>query len=394
MDASASGADEIGTAMQKAAATATEAGLSFEWLGAYIATISEKTRQAPEVIGTSLNSMMSRLQSIKQMGYNEEDETKINDISKALNKIDVAIMDNEGNWRDMSDIFMDIAMQWTDLDDKTRAYIATTMAGTRQKNYFLTLMNDLSKVTDETGDASRAMELYEGAMNAAGSAAKKYKVYEESVTAANDRMNASFEKLYSLFSSEFLKDWYDFWGDAAEGIYNAFDGDTFDYTPTITLFQEQYTWIEKLRDEYVQLENTKNRTEIQDKRMVSILDELTGGNRILATELKTAEGGYVDAEEAVKKMNKELERNLELFRQYSLFDLKDRIMDTEELGKALDSWEDAKEIPKLDKLFADLATFQGIDISNLDEDTADSLVDNIHGALSRRLDDVHLPFDQ
>ena len=72
-DASASGADEIGIAMQKASASAVEFGLSFEWLGAYIATISEKTRQAPEVIGTSINSIMARLHSIKAKGYNEVD---------------------------------------------------------------------------------------------------------------------------------------------------------------------------------------------------------------------------------------------------------------------------------------------------------------------------------
>ena len=88
-DASASGADEIGVAMQKASASAVEFGLSFEWLGAYIATISEKTRQAPEVIGTSLNSIMARLHSIKAKGYNEEDATQINDVAKALATIDV-----------------------------------------------------------------------------------------------------------------------------------------------------------------------------------------------------------------------------------------------------------------------------------------------------------------
>ena len=136
-DASASGADEIGIAMQKASASAVEFGLSFEWLGAYIATISEKTRQAPEVIGTSINSIMARLHSIKAKGYNEEDATRINDVAKALNTIDVALMDSEGNWRDMSDIFDDIADKWDTLDSKTRSYIATTMAGTRQQNYFI-----------------------------------------------------------------------------------------------------------------------------------------------------------------------------------------------------------------------------------------------------------------
>ena len=103
-DNSASGPDEVGKAMQKASASAKEFGLTFEWLGAYIATISEATRQAPEVIGTSINSIMARLHSIKEKGFNEEDETKINDIAKALGTIDVALMDNEGNWRSMSDM--------------------------------------------------------------------------------------------------------------------------------------------------------------------------------------------------------------------------------------------------------------------------------------------------
>ncbi len=55
-DASASGADEVGKAMQKASSGAKEFGVSFEWLGAWIATVSEKTRMAPEVIGTAFAS--------------------------------------------------------------------------------------------------------------------------------------------------------------------------------------------------------------------------------------------------------------------------------------------------------------------------------------------------
>ena len=55
---------------------------------------------------------MARLHSIKQKGYNEEDGTQINDVAKALGTIDVALMDNEGNWRSMSDIFDNIAVKW------------------------------------------------------------------------------------------------------------------------------------------------------------------------------------------------------------------------------------------------------------------------------------------
>lgn len=204
-DASASGPDEIGVAMQKASASAVEFGLTFEWLGAYIATISEKTRQAPEVIGTSINSIMARLHSIKAKGFNEEDETKINDVAKALSKIDVALLDSEGNWRDMSDIFSDIAAQWDTLDAKTKSYIATTMAGTRQQNYFLALMNDMALGIE---GGSRAYELYAGAMNAAGTAAQKYAVWQDSVTAAQNRLTAAMQGFYALLDAEWMKGYY------------------------------------------------------------------------------------------------------------------------------------------------------------------------------------------
>ncbi|MBQ8616435.1 MAG: phage tail tape measure protein [Oscillospiraceae bacterium] len=205
-DASASGPDEIGVAMQKASASAEEFGLTFEWLGAYIATISEKTRQAPEVIGTSLNSIMARLHSVKAKGFNDEDETKINDVAKALNTIDVALLDNEGNWRAMSDIFSDIAVKWDELDDKQRAYIATTMAGTRQQNYFLALMSDMALGLE---GGSRAYELYYGALGAAGTATEKYAIWQESVTASQNRLNAALESFYALLNAEWMKGFYE-----------------------------------------------------------------------------------------------------------------------------------------------------------------------------------------
>ena len=205
-DNSASGPDEVGKAMQKASASAKEFGLTFEWLGAYIATISEATRQAPEVIGTSINSIMARLHSIKEKGFNEEDETRINDIAKALGTIDVALMDNEGNWRDMSDIFSDIASKWDTLSGKQKSYISTTMAGTRQQNYFIALMSDMARGVE---GGSRAYELYAGAMSAAGTAAQKYSVWQESVTAAQNRLTTATQEFYSLLNAEWMKGFYE-----------------------------------------------------------------------------------------------------------------------------------------------------------------------------------------
>lgn len=224
-DASAAGADEVGKAMQKASSSAQEAGVSFEWLGAYIATVSEKTRQAPESIGNAFNSIMSRLQSIKQMGFNEEDETKINDVAKALNSVGIELMGQDGQWRNMSDIFMDISLQWENMDDKARSYLATTMAGTRQKNVFFTLMNDMANVSSTTGEASRALELYYGALTSAGSASEKYAIYQESVEAAQANLKNSLESLYDEFlKSGAIKSYYNTLASLTDGFTSASEG--------------------------------------------------------------------------------------------------------------------------------------------------------------------------
>lgn len=206
-DNAATSAEEVATAMQKASATAGTYGMSFEWLASYIATVSETTRQAAEVVGTSFNSIIARLHNIKQKGFNEEDATKINDVAKALANVDIELLNSDGSWRDMSDIFEDIAAQWGTMDDKMRSYIATTLAGTRQQNTFIALMNDMSKGIE---GGSRVFELYEGAMDAAGTTMEKYSIWEESIEAANNRMTASFEKLYSLVLN----------GDTLKGLYN------------------------------------------------------------------------------------------------------------------------------------------------------------------------------
>lgn len=356
-DASATGADEIGQAMQKVAATAGEAGLSFEWLGAYIATISEKTRQAPEVIGTSLNSIMSRLQSIKQMGYNEEDETKINDIAKALKNIDVVLMDQSGNWRDMSDIFMDIALQWGDLDDKTRSYIATTVAGTRQKNYFLTLMEDLSKVNSATGEASRAMELYEGALNAAGTAAEKYATYEQSVTAANDRMKASFEQLYSFINANWIKGFYDNMSEVADGIYYMISGNAPDYgyDGIVNDLSAEIESITKLRDEYKKLLETEDRTEAQSMRMKAIIETLADSYRPFNAFLSAANGHFLDGEEALSAMNSELENSVALLERYQKMDFEDKIADISGLTGAKQSYDSTVNTINMGKFMEQVA---------------------------------------
>jgi TP901 family phage tail tape measure protein len=214
-DASAAGADEVGVAMQKVAGTAGAVGVEFEWLGAMIAGVSEKTREGAEIIGTSFNAILARLNQVKKTGYNDEDTTNVNDIAKALKTANIELMNSEGQWNSFQSILMELAPKWDNLDAKTKGYIATTMAGTRQLSRFHTLMSDLAQMVDGN---SRVMQLYEGALDSAGVASEKFAIWTDSVAAAQNRLKTAQEGLIDeLLNGDQIKGFYDV---AAELINN------------------------------------------------------------------------------------------------------------------------------------------------------------------------------
>lgn len=227
-DNSASSGAEIGEAMQKAAAAAAEFGLDFRTLGAYIATVSETTRQEAKTIGTAFNSIFARWHNIKKTGYDVDDNgnvTGTNDIERALSNIGMSLFDTNNEWRDMGVVIDELAGKWNGLDSITKSYIATTIAGTKQQNVFLALMRDMSKGVEH---GSRMYELYNGTLTASGTVASKYETYLRSVTAAQEGMNVSLERLYaSIVNSDDLKNFYNLMSglaDAAASGMEAFGG--------------------------------------------------------------------------------------------------------------------------------------------------------------------------
>ena len=72
---------------------------------------------------------MSRYAQIKAKGFNEEDATKLNDVTKALTAIGIQAVDAQGQLRDFSGILDDLGSRWQSLTKNEQAYISTTMAG-------------------------------------------------------------------------------------------------------------------------------------------------------------------------------------------------------------------------------------------------------------------------
>ncbi len=194
--ASAADIDELSTAFSKAAAQANQAGVSMDNYLAYIATMEEATREAPENIGTSLKTIFSRMQQVKEAGTTEEGDVDINQVETALNSVGVALRDTKGELRDLEEVFAELGPKWQTLDRNTQAYIGTIVAGTRQQSRFITLMQNWDRV----------LELSEDSQNSAGMQALMHAKAMESVESKTQQLNVAWQEFISnLTNSETIK---------------------------------------------------------------------------------------------------------------------------------------------------------------------------------------------
>lgn len=181
----ASSVDELTIAMQKSASQARMAGLDLDYYMAYLSTMQEVTREAPENIGTAMKSITSRLQEIKDLGKVEEDGTTFSNVAKALNSIGIAALDSAGQLRSLQDIMNELGPMWSSLDRNHKAYIATVMAGNRQQSRFIALMDNYD----------RALELVNVSQNAAGEHTRQLNAYNTGLEASLVRLSNAWQQI-------------------------------------------------------------------------------------------------------------------------------------------------------------------------------------------------------
>ena len=192
---SAADINELSTAFSKAAAQANQAGISMDNYLAYIATMEEKTREAPENIGTSLKTIFSRMQQVKT-GENTEDNISVNQVETALKTVNIALRDANGQLRDLEDIFAELGPKWQSLDRNTQAYLGTIIAGTRQQSRFITLMQNWDRV----------LALSEESANSAGMQALMHAKAMDSIESKMQQFGVAWQEFVSnLTSSDLIK---------------------------------------------------------------------------------------------------------------------------------------------------------------------------------------------
>lgn len=203
-DATATSSKDIGVSMQKTAASANNVGLSFKKVASYLSTILAVTQEAPESVGTAMNSLISRYARITNTGmdalFEDEDgeSVAVNDVAKALATVDIELYNARTGFADLGDVLDELGGKWNALNPAIQNYIATQFAGTRNMNRFLTLMQNYDE----------SVRLYTESLDAAGTTEEKYQIRTESVASAQNNLKNSLEELYSVLNADVLKDAY------------------------------------------------------------------------------------------------------------------------------------------------------------------------------------------
>lgn len=181
----ASSSDEIAQGLEKFAAIGDMVGLSFDNAAAALATVTATTRQSADVVGTAFKTIFARIQGLK-LGETLEDGTDLNKYSEALASVGISIKEQNGELKDMDNILAEMGAKWKTLSKDQQVALAQTVAGIRQYNQLVALMDNFDFYEQNL----------QSAKNAEGSLQEQADIYAESWQAASDRIKAAIQGIY------------------------------------------------------------------------------------------------------------------------------------------------------------------------------------------------------
>ena len=202
----------IGEALQRSAASFTAANTSLSQAIALV-TATNEVVQDPDAVGTMWTTVSARIRGAKteleDMGEDTDglvtSTSKLRDLVKGITGVD--IMENETTFKDIYTIVDQIGHRWQDISDIDQAALLEALAGKRQSNRLVAVLNNVKGLE----------AAYESAENAAGSAEKEQSRYAESINYSLERAKASLEEIVTnILSSDAAKKFVDFGGSALE----------------------------------------------------------------------------------------------------------------------------------------------------------------------------------
>ena len=181
--------EELAIAMSKTASSLESVHATFEESSAMIATMVAVTRESATNIGSALKSIASRYGELtkdpKKLIDSEGEAMSFNKVDAALQSVGISMQTTDHQFREFTDVIVELSEKWDTLDSTQQRYIATQFAGNRQQSRFLALVSngDLLKENIETAQNSedigtiqalKAMDSIESKMNQLQVAAQQF----------------------------------------------------------------------------------------------------------------------------------------------------------------------------------------------------------------------------
>lgn len=137
----ATSAGDMAEAMSRTSNMARTTGVEMNELLGMIATTAEVTQNSASTVGNAMKTLFSRMSNVKA-GVEIDSETgeALNDVEKVLNRVGIALRDNQGNWYDFYDVLNKIASRWDEFSGTQQSQITTALGG-KQKPSAVTYSN-------------------------------------------------------------------------------------------------------------------------------------------------------------------------------------------------------------------------------------------------------------
>ena len=197
----ATSTEELGEALSLSANSAQLAGIEYDKYLAMIATVSETTRQSASTIGNSFRSIFTRLQAVSLGSLVDEEGEDISQVDTLLKNYGIDLMEVTNNLSDMGALLDLLGSKWDSYTTAQQSEIATTIAGNYQRERFIALMEEWDRV----------LELEQVSLESSGSAMEKYSIYQDSIEAGLNRLSSAWTELAdATINSDWIKWLVDF----------------------------------------------------------------------------------------------------------------------------------------------------------------------------------------
>lgn len=214
-------AAQVGEGMTKCASVMEMAGASIQEVSGMI-TGGGSVTQDFDAFGNALKISTLRMRGMKgelqELG--EDVDENVESISKMQTQIlnlthgKVNIFDDSGNYRNITDVYRDIAKVKDDMSETDYADLIETIAGKHQANKIQAMLNNWN-------DVELAIEK---ASNAEGTAAAEQEKYANSMQGKLDNLTTSWQILSNtVMNSEFVKGLIDFLSGTLNGLNSLTD---------------------------------------------------------------------------------------------------------------------------------------------------------------------------